>query len=76
MHDSDSRLPLGLLFLGIFSILLAVAGTCTGEAWARFGQVISRAEKPKQFWSLVAGYYLGGACLIGYCLYQVYGPSN
>jgi hypothetical protein len=74
--DSGSKLPLGPFFLGIFLILLALAGTFSGEAWARFGQVISRAEKPKQFWSLIAGYYVGGACLIGYSLYQVYGIPN
>jgi len=36
------------------------AGTCTGEAWACFGVVVCRDEEPKQFWSLVASYYLGG----------------
>jgi hypothetical protein len=76
MTDSGSKLLLGPFFLGIFFILLALAGTYSGEAWARNGQVVSRAEKPKQFWSLVAGYYVGGAGLIGYSLYQVYGLPN
>src|ERR1019366_5580778 len=76
MPDSDLGPPYSLLFLGAFSFFLAVAGTCTGEAWARFGQVVYRAKEPKQFWSLVAMYYLGGSCLVGYFLYKVYGLSN
>ena len=59
----------GLLLFGVFSLFLAVAGTCTGEAWARFGRVVYRAKEPKQFWRLVAMYYLGGVCFIGYFLY-------
>lgn len=39
--------------------MLAVLGTCTGEAWARFGRVVYRAKEPKQFWRLIAIYYLG-----------------
>jgi hypothetical protein len=59
----------GLLLFGVFSLFLAVAGTCTGEAWARFGRVVHRAKEPKQFWWLVAMYYVGGVCFIGYFLY-------
>ena len=69
MAGMDSSPSIGLLFLGVFILLLAVAGTCTGEAWARFGQVVYRVKTPKQFWLLVAGYYLGGVGLIGYYLY-------
>jgi hypothetical protein len=67
MPDSDLGLYVFLIF-GVFSLFLAVAGTCTGEAWARYGRVVYRAKEPKQFWRLVAVYYLGGVCLIGYFL--------
>ena len=59
----------GLLLFGVFSLFVAVAGTCTGQAWARFGRVVYRAKEPKQFWRLVAIYYLGGVGFIGYFLY-------
>ena len=74
--DSGPRPSYGLLFFGVSIFLLAVAGTCTGEAWARFGRVVYRAKQPKQFWSLVATYYLGGLCLVTYFLYELYGPSH
>jgi hypothetical protein len=74
--DSNLRPPYGLLIFGVFSFFLAVSGTCTGEAWARFGRVVYRAKEPKKFWRLVSVYYLGGVCLIGYFLYKVYGLSN
>jgi hypothetical protein len=76
MPDSDSTPSYELLAFGVFMLLLAVAGTCTGEAWARYGRVVYRAKEPKQFWSLVAAYYLGGLCFVGYFLYKVYGFSN
>jgi len=63
----------GLLISGVILLFLAVLGTCTGEAWARFGGVVYRSKEPKQFWGLVATYYLGGVVLIGYFLYQFYG---
>ena len=75
MPDSHLRPPYGLLLFGAFLLLLAVVGICTGEALARFG-VVYRAEKPKQFWELIATYLIGGACLIGYFLYKVYGFSH
>jgi hypothetical protein len=65
--------PYGLLWIGIFLLFLAVAGTCTGEAWARFGQRVYRAKDPKQFWWVIAIYSLGGVGFIGYFLYKVYG---
>jgi hypothetical protein len=70
--DPGSRPSYGLLFFGIFIFLLAVVGTCTGKAWARFGRVVCRAREPKQFWWLIAMYYLGGVCLVAYYLYEVY----
>jgi hypothetical protein len=71
--SSDLSPPYGLLIFGVMSLLLAVVGTCTGEAWARFGQVVYRAKEPKQFWRLIAAYYLAGICFVGYFLYKVYG---
>lgn len=71
-----SKPPYGLLMFGAFLLFLAVAGTLTGEACARFGPMIYRSEKPKQFWRLIAMYYLGGAFFVGYFLYKVYGVSN
>jgi hypothetical protein len=47
--DSPVRPPYGLLIFGVFSLFLAVVGTFTGEAWARFGRVVYRAKDPKQF---------------------------
>jgi hypothetical protein len=76
MPNSDVSPPYGWLIFGAFLFLLGVVGTCTGEAWARYGVVVYRDEKPKQFWWLVASYYLGGLGLIGYFLYKVYGLSN
>jgi len=76
MPHSDLRPPYGLLIFGLFLLFLAVGGTCTGEAWAYFGQVVHRDKTPKQFWRLVAMHYLVGVCFIGYFLYKVYGPSN
>ena len=66
---ADRHPGYGLLLFGIFSLFMAVAGTCTGEAWAGLGRMVYRAEKPKEFWRLVTMYYLGGVCFIGYFLY-------
>jgi hypothetical protein len=74
--ESFSRSSYDFLIFGVFSLLLSLVGTCTGEVWARFGRVNSRATEPKKFWELIATYYLGGACLIGYFFYRVYGLSN
>jgi hypothetical protein len=68
--------PYGSLFIGIFFIALGVASMCSGEALGRFGSVVYRAEKPNQFWQLVAMEYIGGAFCIGYFLYKVYWLSN
>jgi hypothetical protein len=61
---SDSWPPYGLLIFGVVLLCLGVGGTCTGEAWARFGVVVYRDEEPKQFWLLVATHYLGGLFFI------------
>ena len=65
--------PYALFFLGLVFVLLAAAGIYSGDVWARYGRVIRRDEEPRQFWFLVAAYYVGGFGLIGYFLYKVYG---
>lgn len=70
--DTFSQTPYGLLFLAAFFFVLGVNGTCTGEAWARFGRMVYRDKEPKQFW-LVASQYLVGLFLVGYYSYKVYG---
>lgn len=76
MPDSHLMPPYASLIFGGFLLFLAVVGTCTGEAWARYGRVVYRAEEPEQFWEVIATEYIGAACLIGYFLYKVYGPQN
>jgi hypothetical protein len=71
MPASGLSAAYGFLIFGVISLILAVLATCTGEAWARFGRVIHRAEDPKQFWWLVAMYYLGGVVFIGAFMYRV-----
>jgi hypothetical protein len=70
------RPPYTLLIFGVISFCLGVIGTCTGGVWARFGRVVYRAKEPAEFWQLVALYYLGGVCFIGYFLYRFYGLSD
>ena len=64
--------PYGLFWFGVFSLFLALAGTFTGEAFARFGRVIYRSEEPRDFWEVIVSCYLIGVGLIGYFLYCVY----
>ena len=65
----DAKTPDGLWAFGVFLFLLAIAGTLTGEAWAR-GGVVYRAEEPKEFWFLIAMDCVCGCVLIGYFLYM------
>ena len=73
MHQWNSpiRSPYLFLILGGISFIAAVASTCMGKSWGRFGGVVYRAEEPSQFWWLVATYFLIGICFIGYFLYSV-----
>jgi len=66
--------PYALLVIGIFSLLMAVIGTYSGETPARFAGVIRRTERPKKFWMQIITLYLLAACCIGYFLYNTYGP--
>ena len=70
------RPPYIFLILGVISFSGAVVSTYTGKSWGRFGGFVYRAKEPKQFWWLVATYYLIGAWFIGYFLCKVYGLSN
>lgn len=72
MPDSDLKPPYGLLVFGVFLLVLAIAGTCTGKLWGRGGSV-SRAEKPTEFWWAVALYYLIGVGFVGYFSFRFYG---
>jgi hypothetical protein len=65
-----------LLFFGILMLAIAVVGTCIGKLPGRFGYVGSRAKDPKQYWSGLAIYYLGGIGFIGFYLYKVGTFSN
>ena len=53
-------------------MLLGVVGIWTGEAWARFGLVVNRANEPEKFWEAVGMRFLIGTCFIGYFLYRVF----
>jgi hypothetical protein len=64
------------IFFGILMLGIAVAGTCTGKLPGRFGDVSYRAKNPKQYWSALAGYYLGGIGFIAYYLYKIHVFSN
>jgi hypothetical protein len=75
MHNLYLR-PYIALFVGILMSIMAVAGTCTGKLPGRFGEVSYRGKNPRQYWSALAGYYLGGIGFIGYYLYKVGGFSN
>jgi len=76
VHNSQlTRVDIALFF-GILMFVMAVAGTCTGKLPGRFGDVSFRAKNPGQYWSALAGYYLGGIGFIGYYLYKVGVFSN
>jgi hypothetical protein len=51
--------------MGGFLFSMAVFSTFTGKTSARFCWVY-RAKEPIVFWLVVAMYYLGGVCFIGY----------
>ena len=76
MHNLLLRRAYIALFGGILMSVMAVAGTCTGKLPGRFGDVSYRAKNPGQYWSALAGYYLGGIGFIGYYLYMVHAFSN
>jgi hypothetical protein len=71
MTNSDLMGPRGWLISGLFLLFLAVGSTLTGQTLARYGQIVTRAEDPKEFWWTVVIYFLGGAFFIGYFLYKV-----
>ena len=59
-----------LLMLGVISFSAAVVSTCTGKAWSRYDDWVYRAERPIQFWSVVAAYYFVGVFFVG-----IFGPN-
>jgi hypothetical protein len=78
MRDLSSLLkpPYIYLVLGVILFSAAVVWTSTGKARTRFQGWVYRAKEPTQFWLVVALYYLGGICFIGYFLYMVCGFSS
>ena len=71
MEDLLTRRANVALFGGGLMLVIAVAGTFTRKLPGRFCDVSSRTKTPKQYWSAIAGYYLGSICFIGYYLYKV-----
>jgi hypothetical protein len=76
VHNSQFTRSDIALFCGILMLVIAVGGTCAGKLPGRFGDVSSRANNPKQYWSALAGYYLAANGFIGYYLYEVHAFSN
>jgi hypothetical protein len=70
LTDSDSGLPYGVFWFGVFPIFLGGVYASTGQAWVRFQGWVYRAKDPKKFWWEIAWYCLGGVCCIGYYLYK------
>jgi hypothetical protein len=66
---SQSSSPYFFLILGGISFCAGVVWTCIGKARTRFHGWVYRAQEPIVFWLVVATYYLGGVCSIGYFLY-------
>jgi uncharacterized protein (DUF2236 family) len=58
------------LALGIGALAGAVVSTLTGTTRASVRGWIYRAKDPKNFWWVVAIYYVGGVLLIGKFLLQ------
>jgi hypothetical protein len=65
------RSPYFSLIVGVISFSLGTVWTCTGRAWTRYHGWVYRAERPTQYWLVVAVYYLGGVFFIGKFLYLV-----
>lgn len=66
-----SDVPLWCFGLGTGLLFLALAGTISGDAWARYGLVVRRSENPAGYWFLVATYYAAGIGLLGYFFYKL-----
>jgi hypothetical protein len=64
------------LLFGIIALGWAVFATSTGEAWTRYGVVVSRDKTPFKFWAqVVLQYLIGFGFLVG-CLYRLYTSSH
>jgi hypothetical protein len=70
------KAPYIFLILGVISFSAALVSTCTGKTYGRYGGWAYRAKEPRDFWGVVAVYYLVGVWFIGDFLYKVYGSSN
>lgn len=74
LFASQSK-PYFQLFSGFIFFSLGVHWTLTGKVRTRFGSWVYRADEPKTFWWNVAGFYIIGLFLIGYCLRVVFGTK-
>lgn len=51
-------------FLGFLFLIVAAFSMCAGKTFTRGQGLVSRAEEPKTFWSLVALWFLAGIVFI------------
>lgn len=58
------------LLVGIVLLVMSAFFTLSGETLERYGHIVSRAEKPKQFWWSLITWFLLGLFFIGLHLYQ------
>jgi hypothetical protein len=70
------RPPYIYLILGFIFIFAAVASTCAGKTFGRYGSWAYRIKERTEFWWGVVLYFLGGVLCIGTFLYKIYGLSN
>ena len=59
-----------IFWAGIAFIGFGVVYLCLGRAYDRFHGWASRADDPKGFWFAVASYFVCGAALIAFALYE------
>jgi len=59
-----------LLLIGIVVLGLSAIFTLSGTTFERYGRIVSRTEKPRQFWWSVVGWFCVGLFFVGFYLYQ------
>lgn len=69
MAEPFSR-PSVALVIGVIGIGLGVMETVSGDAVQRFGNMVSRSEDSREFWSEVVTHYLIGVAAISYFLFM------
>ena len=58
------------LLVGIVLLDMSAVFTLSGETLERYGRIVSRTEKPTQFWWSVTTWFLLGLFFIGLHLYK------